>query len=328
MITKYDSSSTVIRGKRINLFDEVDVYYAAEMLDWEDFRENPKRKDMFIEKILGKSDRIYDTELWDERVNDCIYTSKNFGLANGLIIICVQENWLQKELFNVNPNILKHRKYSDIIVIKEEIKNSTKPFMHNLLFGINKDFNTFEKLCKLLRSKFIKDCHKHVTLIAGGDMTIGGLALAQEFSDIISQVTLYNGISTYNWNSSKYVQNCHKESVKSEYMYKKTGKFDKSLESNMETANDALYILKCGYFNRHKLNKRITSPFEYIQDHPTQKVDYYSWSKNYHQQWFKDNNIEKNENFKSIILEEDRALFNVFTTLQIHDLQKFKNKNA
>lgn len=298
-----EHDSTVIRGRRINFFDDVDVYYAAEMLDWEDFRNNPKRKDVFSEKIQGYSKRPYDTNNWSEVIKDCMYVSKDFGTHEKLIVVCAEENWLQEELFFVPPAVMKYRKEADIIILKEEIKNNTKPFMHNMIMGLNSEYNTFEKVCKLLRTHYIKEHYNKSVLIAGGEVTPFGLALAQEFSDIIHNAFIYDGITTFSWHDSTFVQLCHHVSYKSEYMFQKTGRVDKSTDMMKETV-DAMHVLKCGYFNRHKINKRILSPFNYLKDHATQEVSYNYWKDGHHIDWLRKNTNE-NDMFKKNNIKED-----------------------
>ena len=301
-----EHDSTVIRGLRVNFFDDVEIYYTAEMLDWEDFRNNPKRKDIFTEKILGCSSRKYDSEIWDEKIKDCLYVSKDFGKHDKLIIICAEENWLQEELFFVPAAVLGHRKDTDIIVLKEEIKNNTKPFMHNMIMGLNSKYNTFEKVCKLLRDNYIKEHYKKSVVIAGGDVLLFGLALAQEFSDILTNngAFLYDGITTYSWYDSTFVQLCHHMSYKAEYMYKKTGKIDHATNM-MAEVSDAMFVLKCGYFNRHKINKRIISPFKYITDHPSLDVTYYHWKDGHHIDWLRENITNKPGTWQRINVKDE-----------------------
>ena len=297
-----EHDSTVIRGLRVNFFDDVEVYYTAEMLDWEDFRNNPKKKDIFAEKIQGFSNRTYDTDIWDEQIKDCIYTSKGFGSSDKLIILLAEENWLQPDLFFVPPSVLKYRKDTDIIIIKEQIKNNKKPFMHNLIFGINEEYNTFEKLCKLLRLHYISDNYKKTVLIAGGDILPAGLALAQEFSDIIKNVFAYDGATTYDWYDSTFVQISHHVSFKAEYLYRKTGKIDDSTNI-MKDVEDAMFVLKCGYFNRHKIHNRVKSPFKYLDQHQ-QVVTYHYWKDGHHIEWLRDN-IKETDKFKSVNIKDE-----------------------
>lgn len=300
-----EHDTTVIRGRRINFFDDVDVYYAAEMLDWEDFRNNPKRKDVFSEKIQGYSERPYDNEAWDEVIKDCMYVSKDFGIHEKLIVVCAEENWLQEELFFVPPAVMKYRKDADIIILKEEIKNNTKPFMHNLIMGLNSEYDTFEKVCKLLRTNYIKEHYKKSVVIAGGEVAPFGLALAQEFSDIIPNAFIYDGITTYSWYESVFTQLCHHNALKAEYMFQKMGTLSKKFDM-METTSDAFYVLKSGYFSRFKINKRVLSPFQYIKDHPNLNVEYHYWKENHHIFWLRDRFSDgEPENFKSNNIKDD-----------------------
>jgi len=281
-----DNDSTVLRGHRVNFFDDVEVHYMSEFLEWEMFKENPKRKDVHVEKIQGYSNRTYDTNIWDEQIHDCLYTTKNYGDSENLIIVIAEENWLQEERFFVPASVLSHRKNSDILVIKEEIKNNTKPLMHNLILGLNSEYNSFEKLCKLLRENYVKETYSNIVLIAGGEVLPAGLAIAQEFSELIDNVLLYDGSTNYSWLDSGHIQMCHNMSIKSEYMFKKTGKYDKSKDL-IKTTDDAFLMLKCGYFLRHKINRRITSPIKFIKDHPTQNVEYYFWKDTIHIEWLR-----------------------------------------
>lgn len=296
--TIQEHDSTVIRGHRINFFDDVEVYYASEFLDWEDFKNNPKRKDVFIEKIQGHSERTYDTSIWKEDIKDCVYTNIDYGTHDTLIILLVSENWLQDDLLAVPDCIMKYRKKSDILILKEEIKSYRKPLFHHLMMGLNDKYNTFEKMCNLLRKKYINENYEKVLLISGDTLAPAGLALAQEFSDIISDTIISDGITTFDWETSSFIQLCHHMSMKSEYMFKKTGRHDMNSDL-MKTTEDARYVLKAGYFARHKINKRLTSPFEFVDNHKSLNIEYYYWKDNYHIEWLR-KNVKETNNFKMI----------------------------
>ena len=311
-----DNSSTVLRGRRINFFDDVDVYYMAESLDWEHFRNNPKLKDMFVEKIQGYSERKVNNDDWDEQIKDCLYTSKNYGNSDTLIIVCANENWLQEDLFFVPPAVMKYRKSSDILVIKEEMKNNKKPFMHNLIMGINSEYNTFEKMCKLLRTNYINEGYKNVVLIAGGDVLCAGLAIAQEFSDCVNNAFLYDGATCNNWDESTFVQRCHHMSVKAEYIFQKTNTIDDRTNVAKET-EDALFVLKAGYFARHKINKRLTSPFKFITDHPNLNVNYCFWKDNHHIDWLRAKVVDSDNFIKSNIKDDNPPSYTFSVKLPI-----------
>lgn len=316
-----DNSSTVLRGRRINFFDDVDVYYMAESLDWEHFRNNPKLKDMFVEKIQGYSERKVNNDDWDEQIKDCLYTSKNYGNSDTLIIVCANENWLQEDLFFVPPAVMKYRKSSDILVIKEEMKNNKKPFMHNLIMGINSEYNTFEKMCKLLRTNYINEGYKNIVLIAGGDVLCAGLAIAQEFSDCVDNAFLYDGVTCNNWDESTFVQRCHHMSVKAEYIFQKTNTIDDRTNVAKET-EDALFVLKAGYFARHKINKRLTSPFKFITDHPNLNVNYCFWKDNHHIDWLRVKVVDSDNFTKSNIKDDNPPsyTFNVKLPIFLHKI--------
>ena len=316
-----DNSSTVLRGRRINFFDDVDVYYMAESLDWEHFRNNPKLKDTFVEKIQGYSERKVNNDDWDEQIKDCLYTSKNYGNSDTLIIVCANENWLQEDLFFVPPAVMKYRKSSDILVIKEEMKNNKKPFMHNLIMGINSEYNTFEKMCKLLRTNYINEGYKNIVLIAGGDVLCAGLAIAQEFSDCVNNAFLYDGVTCNNWDESTFVQRCHHMSVKAEYIFQKTNTIDDRTNVAKET-EDALFVLKAGYFARHKINKRLTSPFKFITDHPNLNVNYCFWKDNHHIDWLRAKVVDSDNFTKSNIKDDNPPsyTFNVKLPIFLHKI--------
>lgn len=297
-----DNSSTVLRGRRVNFFDDVDIYYMAESLDWEHFTNNPNLKDIFVEKIQGYSERTFNHDDWDEQIKDGLYTSKNYGNSDTLIVVCANENWLQDELFYVPPAVMKYRKSADILVIKEEIKNNKKPFMHNLIMGINSEYNTFEKMCKLLRTNYITENYKDVVLVAGGDVLCAGLAIAQEFSDIINNAFLYDGVTCVKWEDSTFVQLCHHKSVKAEYIFQKTNKIDEATNI-AKTTEDALYVLKAGYFARHKINGRLTSPFKYLNDHKNLNVNYCFWKDNHHIDWLRQNAVDS-DNFNTVNIND------------------------
>jgi hypothetical protein len=305
-----DYDSTVIFGHRVNFFDDTDVHYMSSFLDWEDFKNNPSRKDVFIEKIQGYSERKFSSDDWNEDIPDCLYTSKNYGSNDNLIIVLSQENWLQEELFFVPASVLAHRKDIDILVLKEEIKSNKKPLEHNMILGINDEYNSFEKLCNLLRQKYIKETYKNIILVAGGEMLPIGLALAHDFSDLIKHAFLYDGITNYSFHDSKFIHLCHNMSLKSEYLYKKTGRVDREKEL-IKTTNDAFFILKAGYFLRHKIHRRITTPFRFVAEHPNLNVEYHYWKDNIHIDWLR--KIDKDcENFTMHNVKRDNPPAYVF----------------
>jgi hypothetical protein len=318
-----NNDSTVIRGHRVNFFDDVDVHYMASLLEWENFKENPKRKDVHVEKIQGYSSRTYDKTIWDERIPDCLYTTKNYGSNKNLIVVVAEENWLQEELFFVPSSVLSHRKNSDILVIKEEIKNNTKPIMHNLTMGLNAEYNTFESMCKLLRQQYIKDNYSNIVLVAGGEVVVSGLAIAQEFSELINNVFLYDGTTNYSWYDDDFLQLSHNMSIKSEYLFQKTGRHDK--KSDLINTNDlAFFILKCGYFLRHKLDRRILTPFLFVKDHSTQNVEYYFWKDTTHIQWLRKAIYKKSiPNFTTNNIKQDNPpayFFNTSLPIKLHKI--------
>ena len=309
-----DNSSTVLRGRRVNFFDDVDIYYMAESLDWEHFRNNPNLKDIFAEKIQGYSERTVNNDDWDEQIKDCLYTSKDYGNSDTLIIVCANENWLQEELFFVPPAVMKYRKSSDILIIKEEMKNNKKPFMHNMTMGLNSEYDTFEKMCKLLRTTYIKEGYREIVLIAGGDVLTAGLAIAQEFSDCINNAFLYDGITCVNWNESTFVQLSHHLSVKAEYVFQKSGKVDDSTLI-AKSYDDAMLVLKSGVFARHKINKRLTSPFQYIEDHQNLNMHYHYWRDNHHIDWLRKIVYKKEfDNFDMINISNENPPHYTFDT--------------
>ena len=60
----------------MNFFDDVDVYY-GKIFRLEKFRDNPKLKDTFVEKIQDYGERTFNSDDWDEQIKDCLYTSKD-----------------------------------------------------------------------------------------------------------------------------------------------------------------------------------------------------------------------------------------------------------
>ena len=158
-------------------------------------------------------------------------------------------------------------------------------------------------MCKLLRTNYIKeDYDKNYT--NRGLMCLNVWTCnTQEFSEYINDAFLYDGVTCMSGYESIFVQMSHHLSVKAEYMFQKSGKLDRRTDI-AETADDAMLVLKAGVFARHKINKRLTSPFQYVEGHPNLNVHYHFWRDNHHIEWLRKKTKETG-NFKTFNIKKE-----------------------
>ena len=212
--------------------------------------------------------RQYNSDMFENVSDDfCMCWKKTTTNYDTLIIhissFAGHEGRLKSELTNINPKITNLP--TDLLVVNEDpFRMPESVYPAYFLLGCSEENNSIEKMCNQIRS-YIKKEYKHVVVLGDSKHAASTIRIAQELSDVVTNVFLTGGMTTYSWDKSPVVAR-----------YFKWYNRPKELEHQFLNITDIeiIYMVKAYNFKKMGLDDTLVDPMRYMKNYSF-KVDYY-----------------------------------------------------
>lgn len=276
-------------GRKVNLDDEVDTYFVHETLVYEKyialrelevsdlFTKNYKKdvlSTLYNKIRTGSWDYAagtvytYDEERFENVSDDFTMCWKKSTGHDKLIIhltsFAGHEGRLTAPLTHVSDKVINLD--TDLLVVNEDpLRYPETLYPSSMILGCSEKNDTQEKLCQQIRS-YIKKDYKNVIIYADSKHAGPGLSLAYHLKDIVTNVIMTGGQSTYDWDNSPWIKS-----------YFKWFNRPKHLENQrLDMINVAImHMIKSWNFKKLNIDKKILDPYRFISEYPEIKVEYY-----------------------------------------------------
>lgn len=278
-----------IRGMDIDLDNEADLFFLHETLVYEKIKDLESLSSSDIYTKIYKKD-VVDTYLrrantgsWDA-YKDIVYTydkerfenvSKDFTMCwkksdkehNKLIILLTSyaghEGRLTSPLTNVSDKIVKLD--TDLLVVNEDpLRYPECLYPSAMVLGVSKENDTQEKTCNQIR-EYIKRDYESVIIYADSKHAGSAVSIAYHLKDIVTNVFVTGGQTTYSWEHSPWVNHYMKWHNRPTELH----------NQKLDMINVAvMHMVKCWGFKKMNVDVRTVDPFRFLSDYPNIKVDY------------------------------------------------------
>lgn len=286
----------LIRDKVIDLDDDLEVKFAAEYYFWDEY----KRLSQSANNISAKKDlsnyknalnfkfdngglenirKKIESEIGYQWVSDdkCIGKVDGFGTKQNLLIyVCSHagiENRMSNSILGIPDRIREMSDRFDILVLNEHpLRFPESLYPAYLTLGCSEENNTFEKMCSALRSCITSKYNK--TMVMGDSKHAAiSLSIAHKLHNIVTNVFIIHGQTSYAWDESGWVQSYLKYLNKRDKVLNKTGHRDDTMIYNISGPH-IFHILKTYKLKQMGISNEILSPFKYHKNYNI-TVDYY-----------------------------------------------------
>lgn len=283
-----------MRNRVIDLDDELDVMFACEYFSWDEYtrmkthasniaeRDNVKKyKNSYLKRF--KSGRLDSTrnniEVPAQEFNyvsddKCVGKIENDN--DNLIIYTIShagiENRMNLPIIGLPDRIYDLKDRFDIVCLNEHpFRFPEILYPSNLVLGCSDKNNTFDKMINSIKNTITKS-YKKVIVFGDSKHAAISLSISHALSDIVTNVFIIHGQTSYAWNDSGWVQPYLKYLEKRQNIFEKTGYIDNTMAEEIPGAQ-LYHIIKSYMFNKMNIDDRVLSPFKYHNEYNI-KIDY------------------------------------------------------
>lgn len=280
-------------GQKWDFDDPIDVYYLHEYLIHRKYKRAIEQKnsgdrlDKFsrvfnqdLIDILNKREqtgswffarektRIYDPEIFENVSDDYCMCWKKTDKEHDTLIIHISsyaghEGRLNSRLDNVNPKL--YNLDVDFLIVNEDpFRMPESVYPAYFLLGCSEQNDTLEKMCNQIRG-YIKKEYKHVVVLGDSKHAASTVKIAQELNDIVTNVFVTGGMTTYSWRESPVVKKYFKWHNRPEHL--------KDQNLNI-TDIEIIYMVKAYNYYKMGLEDTLVDPLRYAHDYNF-KIDYF-----------------------------------------------------
>ena len=252
--SKLDINKKVDYATRIYNKDLYNVLYKKAMHgSWDFARENVNS---------------YDTDKFESLTNDNCIIRKKTNIEHDTLIITFPSMAGPEGRFTANRSNISERIIeldTDLLVVNEDpFRMPESLYPSNLMLGISNDFNTIELAAEKIRECITKE-YKHIVIHGESKHAAGSVSFAMQLSDIVTNVFVMTGPTTFKWDVDPWVKKYLKwtnrpESLKEQYLDMPEVQF--------------MHIIKSYNFKKMRLSDKILDPFRYVSNYDL-KIDYY-----------------------------------------------------
>lgn len=280
-------------GQKWDFDDPIDVYYLHEYLIHRKYKKaiaqknSSDRLDKFsrvfngdLIEILNKREqtgswffarektREYNADIFENVSDDYCMCWKKTNKEHDILLIHISsyaghEGRLKSELTNVNPKL--YNLDVDFLIVNEDpFRMPESVYPAYMLLGCSEQNNTLEKMCNQIRS-YIKKDYKKIVLLGDSKHAASTVGIAMQMHDIVTNVFVTGGMSTYSWEKSPVVKK-----------YFKWHNRPKELEHQFLNITDIeiIYMVKAYNYYKMGLDDKLVDPLRYLHEYDIE-VDYY-----------------------------------------------------
>lgn len=280
-------------GQTWDFDDPIDTYYLHEYLIYRKYKKaitqknSNRRLDKFsrvfnddLIEILNKREQTgswlfakektqkYNADIFEDVSEDgCMCWKKSDNEHDTLLIhissYAGHEGRLKSELTNVNPKL--YNLDVDFLIVNEDpFRMPESIYPAYFLLGCSEKNNTIEKMCNQIRSYIRKD-YKHVVILGDSKHAASSIRIAQELNEVVTNVFVTGGMTTYSWDRSPVVEKYFKWYNRPKHLK----------NQNLDITDiEIIYMVKAYNYYKMGLDSTLVDPLRYMHNYDFE-IDYY-----------------------------------------------------
>lgn len=281
----------IFRDIEYDLDDEIDSYFLNENIIQDQYQKSKldigKRVDYStriynhdLSKVLyGKAmhgswefarDTVnsYDTDKFEKLTDDHSILRKKTDTEYDTLVITFPsfagpEGRFSSNRTNVSERLINQE--TDLLIVNEDpFRMPESLYPSNLMLGISDTYNTVELAVEKIRECITKE-YKNIVIHVESKHAAAGASYAIQLNDIVTHLFVMTGPTTFNWDTSPWVQK-----------YLKWDNRPEALKNQFLDMPDVqfMHIIKTYNFKKMRLSDKLLDPFKYIDNYDI-KIDYY-----------------------------------------------------
>ena len=278
-----------MRGLDIDLDNEIDIYFLHERVMYDKVKQLESLSDTDIYTKIFKKEvqktylckvnegsyntfknvvHTYDEERFENVSKDFTMCWKKTDKEYDTLIINLtsfagHEGRLTSPLTNVSDKIINLD--TDLLIVNEDpFRFPESLYPSAMILGVSKDNDTQEKTCNQIR-KYIKKDYKNVIIYADSKHAGSAVSIAYHLKDIVTNVLVTGGQTTYSWDHSPWVKR---------YMKWHNRPIELSDQTLDMTDVAIISMIKGWGYKKLNIKSEILDTFRFLNEYPNIRVDY------------------------------------------------------